>query len=201
MHVPIAGISLLPALFGWPILLYPMHIAFLELIIDPACSLAFENEAAEEDAMRQPPRDPTAPLLGVRLFLQPILQGMGALLLLALGYLWAVGHLPEDQARAAGFTVIVVANLALIFSNLSHRRSALHALRSTNRVPVLVALTAFVFLGATLYVPALAGAFRFLSPSPAVLGGAVALGLGSLLWFEAVKFRAGKHLAVRTGPA
>src|SRR5579864_1596793 len=36
IHVPIAGLSLLPVLFNWPLLLEPIHIAFLELIIDPA---------------------------------------------------------------------------------------------------------------------------------------------------------------------
>ncbi|MFY7855650.1 MAG: ATPase, partial [Rubrivivax sp.] len=44
VHVPIAGMALLPVLLGWPPLLLPMHIALLELIIDPACTLAFENE-------------------------------------------------------------------------------------------------------------------------------------------------------------
>src|SRR5262249_52951314 len=44
VHVPIAGMSLLPALFGWPLALLPLHIGFLELIIDPACSIVFEAE-------------------------------------------------------------------------------------------------------------------------------------------------------------
>ncbi|HEY4956922.1 MAG TPA: HAD-IC family P-type ATPase, partial [Caldimonas sp.] len=64
VHVPIAGMALLPVLLGWPALLYPMHIAFLELIIDPACSLAFENEPPESDVMQRPPRDAEAPLFG-----------------------------------------------------------------------------------------------------------------------------------------
>ncbi|MDO9103147.1 MAG: HAD-IC family P-type ATPase [Candidatus Nitrotoga sp.] len=55
VHVPIAGMALLPVLFGWPALLYPMHIALLELIIDPACSIAFENEPAESDVMQRRP--------------------------------------------------------------------------------------------------------------------------------------------------
>ena len=64
VHVPIAGMALLPVLLGWPVMLYPMHIVFLELIIDPACSMAFENEPAEPDIMQPPPRNPTAPLFG-----------------------------------------------------------------------------------------------------------------------------------------
>ncbi|TJV75197.1 MAG: HAD family hydrolase, partial [Mesorhizobium sp.] len=34
VHVPIAGLALLPLLFGLPILFGPIHIAFLEMVID-----------------------------------------------------------------------------------------------------------------------------------------------------------------------
>jgi Ca2+-transporting ATPase len=98
--VPIAGMALLPALFGWPILLYPMHMASLELIIDPACALAFENESSEPDAMQRPPRDPATPLFDRRLFTQAILEGCGALLVVALAYFGALRLLPESEARA-----------------------------------------------------------------------------------------------------
>lgn len=64
MHVTIAGMALLPPLLRWPVMLYPLHIVFLALVIDPACSLAFESEPAERDAMRKPPRAPDKPLLG-----------------------------------------------------------------------------------------------------------------------------------------
>ncbi|MBE0546810.1 MAG: HAD-IC family P-type ATPase, partial [Rubrivivax sp.] len=79
VHVPIAGMALLPVLLGWPALLYPMHIAFLELIIDPACSLAFESEPAESDVMQRPPRDAAAPLFGGATLWLALLQGLGAL--------------------------------------------------------------------------------------------------------------------------
>ncbi|MDL2338410.1 MAG: HAD-IC family P-type ATPase, partial [Pseudomonadota bacterium] len=79
VHVPIAGMALLPVLLGWPALLYPMHIAFLELIIDPACSLAFENEPPERDVMQRPPRDADAPLFGGATLWLALLQGLGVL--------------------------------------------------------------------------------------------------------------------------
>ena len=75
--MPIAGMALLPVLFGWPALLFPMHIALLELIIDPACSVAFENEPAESDLMQRPPRDASAPLFGGVTLWLALLQGMG----------------------------------------------------------------------------------------------------------------------------
>jgi Ca2+-transporting ATPase len=190
IHIPIAGMALLPVLFGWPILLYPMHIAFLELIIDPACSLAFENEASDADAMQQPPRRVGKPLFDRRLIVQALLQGMGALACVALTYYWAIRILPEGQARAAGFTVMVVANLALIFSNLSHRRSALHVLVSPNRIPLIVTGAALCILLLALYAPAVALMFRFEPLAIGILAFSITLGFASLVWFEMVKFAA-----------
>ena len=62
VHVPIAGLALLPLVSGLPILFGPMHIAFLEMVIDPVCSLVFEAETEEDDVMRRPPRTPDEPL-------------------------------------------------------------------------------------------------------------------------------------------
>ena len=56
VHVPIAGLALMPLLFGLPILFGPVHIAFLQMVIDPVCSLVFEAEAEEDDVMRRQPR-------------------------------------------------------------------------------------------------------------------------------------------------
>ena len=66
VHVPIAGMSLVPVLLGWPLVLLPVHILFLELVIDPACSVVFEAEPEEADVMRRPPRSPHEPLFGRR---------------------------------------------------------------------------------------------------------------------------------------
>ena len=66
VHVPIAGLALLPLLFGLPILFGPIHIAFLEMVIDPVCSLVFEAETEEDDVMRRPPRAPDEPLFSRR---------------------------------------------------------------------------------------------------------------------------------------
>lgn len=161
IHVPIAGMALLPALLGWPVLLYPMHIAFLELIIDPACALAFENEASDAEAMRRPPRRVGAPLLAWHTVLRALLQGGVALLAAALAYAWAHSALPEAAARAAGFAVLVLANLALIFSSLAQRRGVLAQLSASNRAPLLVAAVALATLLLVLYLPPVAAAFQF----------------------------------------
>ena len=186
VHVPIAGMALLPVLLGWPALLYPMHIAFLELIIDPACSLAFENEPAEADVMQRPPRDAEAPLFGGATLWLALLQGLGVLGLVLAAYAWADHRLPEDEARAFAFATLVVANLALIFSNRSGTKSLWVSLRTPN-------LTLWIVVGLALAllrraVPALGrGRAALRAVAGRELAAACALGLLSVLWFEGVK--------------
>jgi magnesium-transporting ATPase (P-type) len=80
VHVPIAGAALVPALVGWPLVLLPVHIVLLELVIDPACSIAFEAEPEDPDLMRRPPRDPKEPLLPARIVVRALLDGILALI-------------------------------------------------------------------------------------------------------------------------
>jgi Ca2+-transporting ATPase len=189
-HVPIAGMAMLPVLFGLPVLLMPMHISFLELIISPACSLAFENESSESGIMSHPPRDVAAPLFERRILLVSLLQGLGAFAMVALAYLWALHHLGETQARAFGFTTLVVANVTLILASLSPRRPAWRALISPNRIPVLVALGALSTLGLALYWPWLTRLFRFAPLTAGEFLLAVAMGGACVLWFDALKWLA-----------
>ena len=188
VHVPIAGMALLPVLLGWPSLLFPMHIALLELIIDPACSIAFENEPAEVDAMERPPRDASAPLFGGVTLWLALLQGLGVLAAVLGAYAWAAPRLPEDEARAFAFATLVVGNLALIFSNRSATRPIWATLRTPNTVLWAVAGLALALLLAALYEPWAMGVLRF-APLPAhELAAACALGLLSVFWFEAIKW-------------
>ena len=177
IHVPIAGMALLPALLGWPMLLYPMHIAFLELVIGPACSLAFEYEASDAGAMARPPRRPDAPLLEHATLAGALVQGVVGLLATALAYAWALQQLPAPAARAAGFAALVLVNLSLIFSNLSAARSALRPRTAGNSVSQLVAAVTCTMLLLVLYVPALGQAFQFGVLGALELGLAVAVSL------------------------
>ena len=188
VHVPIAGMALLPVLLGWPTLLYPMHIAFLELIIDPACSLAFENDPPAADIMQRPPRDAQAPLFGGAALWLALLQGLGVLAMVLAAYAWADQRLPEAQARAFAFTTLVVANLALIFSNRSGTKSLWTSLRTPNKTLWIVVGVAFTFLLLALYTPRAAGVLRFSALPVYELAGACVLGLLSVLWFEVVKW-------------
>ena len=187
VHVPIAGMALLPVLIGWPTVLYPMHIAFLELVIDPACSMVFENEPEESDVMQRAPRDVQAPLFDRSALLLALLQGLGVLALVMGAYAWGSRHLSEPQARAFAFATLVVANLALIFSNRFRQGSWWASLWVPNITLWVVAGLTLTFLMLALYVPALSGLLH-LAPLPLpVMAGALGLGGLSVVWFETLK--------------
>ena len=97
-HVPIAGLAVLPVIFNWPILLMPLHIVFIELIIDPACSMAFEAEPAEPGIMQRKPRAKDARLFDRSTVFIGLLQGVGLLLAVLLTFVFSMrsGHTAED---------------------------------------------------------------------------------------------------------
>jgi Ca2+-transporting ATPase len=187
VHVPTAGMALLPVLLGWPILLYPVHIVFLELLIDPTCSMAFENEAPEPDLMRRPPRNPRAPLLDLPTILNGMLQGAAALATVLAAYRWALDQMPSEQARSFAFSVLVMADVGLIFANRSRTRTILETLRMPNRIVWTVTLTALTALALALYLPVLASVFHFGTLAPAQFALACTLGASVILLFDALK--------------
>jgi Ca2+-transporting ATPase len=184
IHVPIAGMALLPALFGWPVLLYPLHIVFLELVIDPACALVFENEPAEPDAMRRPPRARGSHLFGTAAIGRALAEGLAVLALIAGAYAYAASHLPEEQARAFGYAALVLANLALLLSHRGRGGSALAALRIANPAFWAIAGVALAMLAVTLYVPPAATLFRFAPPDALLAGAAAGVSLATVAVLE-----------------
>ena len=187
VHVPIAGAALLPVLLGWPVLLYPIHIAFLELIIDPACSMVFEGEPSEGDVMQRPPRDPRAPLFAGRSLWLALLQGLGVLAVLIFATAWAHARMDETQLRAFAFTILVLGNLGLMFGNRTQRVAILGSLQTRNRALWGVCGLALAFLALALYQPWLAQLFRFTALSAADLALAAALGFGAGLAVQLLK--------------
>jgi Ca2+-transporting ATPase len=188
VHVPIAGMSLLPVLFQWPLALLPVHIVFLELIIDPACSIVFEAEDEEADIMRRPPRDPRARLFGWRTLTLSLAQGLVVLALVAAAYGVSLRTgLPENEARAFAFTTLIIANLGLIFVNRSWTQTIFTRLAVPNRALWFVTGGALAFLALALNVPALNDVFLFAELGPGHFALAVAIGVVSILWFEGLK--------------
>jgi Ca2+-transporting ATPase len=162
VHVPIAGLALLPLLLGLPVLLGPMHIAFLEMVIDPVCSLVFEAETEEADIMRRKPRNQNDPLFSGRLIGWGILQGSVAFALVGTIFVVALRRgMPEDEVRALTFFSLVLAIVALIFVNRSFGASPLQALRRPNVALALVLPGVAGMLGVTLLWPFARDLFRF----------------------------------------
>lgn len=189
VHVPIAGMSFLPLVFGWPVFLYPVHVVFLEFVIDPACSIVFEAEKSEEGAMRRPPRDPREPLFSLQMLGVSLLLGASVLAAVCLGYGWVVGHgLADREAASFGFAAIVFGNLAMIHATRFRDRLLLDALRSPNPALWWVTGGTLAALGIAIYVPAVAGLFRFAPLAPIYLAFAAAVGIAGVLWYEVYKW-------------
>ncbi len=189
VHAPIAGLSLAPVLLGLPLILLPAHIVFLELIIDPACSVVFEAEQEEPGIMRRPPRRPEERVLDRHTVAIALAQGLVVLALVLAVYgagVWM--GLSEDSIRTLAFTTIVVANLSLIATNRSWTESVVATMRRPNRAFWAVATGALLFLAAALLVPFLAGLFRFGPVTAAQLAVAVAAGVAGVAWFEGAKW-------------
>ncbi len=162
VHVPIAGLALLPLLFGLPILLAPLHIAFLEMVIDPVSSLVFEAETEEDDVMRRPPRAPDEPLFSRHMIGWSLLQGAFAFVLVALIVVMALRRdMPEAEMRALAFFSLVLSIVALVLVNRSFSASLITALRRPNPALVWVLLAITAILGLTLLWPFASDLFRF----------------------------------------
>jgi Ca2+-transporting ATPase len=162
VHVPIAGLALLPLLFGLPIVFGPVHIAFLEMVIDPVCSLVFEAETEERDVMRRPPRAPNESLFSGPWIGWSLVQGGFALVLVTVIYFVALGRgMPEAEVRALTFFSLVVVIVSLIFVNRSFSASLITALRRPNPALGFVLLIVVTILGLTLVWPVAQGLFRF----------------------------------------
>jgi P-type Ca2+ transporter type 2C len=162
VHVPIAGMAMLPLVFGLPILFGPAHIAFLELIIDPVCSLVFEAEVEEDDVMRRPPRNPDEPLFSGQMIGWSVVQGAFAFGLVAFIFIVALRQgIPETEVRALTFFSLVMAIVGLIFVNRSFSASVVKALWRPNPSLRWVLTILAVISSLSLLWPVASHLFRF----------------------------------------
>ncbi|HBF33935.1 TPA: ATPase, partial [Candidatus Sumerlaeota bacterium] len=196
IHIPIVGLSMLPAFFkDWPLILMPVHVVFLELIIDPACSIIFEAEAAEPDTMQRPPRDPKERLFSLKSVGLSLLQGASVLgFLLAVFFFFQTEMHDPDTTRAMVFTTLIIANVLLILTNRSQTRSLWVMLREPNAAVWWVVGGAMLMLTAVLYTPFFRGLFHFSRLALSDVGICLGMGVGSIVWFEIVKAMRRKSL-------
>lgn len=187
VHVPIAGLALIPIMMGWPAFFYPMHIAFLQLIIDPACSIAFENEPADKDIMQRSPRDPLKPLISKGSMIYSLLQGAGVLVICLLTYYFSLQCYSPSYARALTFSSLVMANILLIYANRTQTCSIFATFFIFNKILLGIIGFTLIFLFIIIYVPFFAKVFQFAALSlPQVLVSVGIAGL-SVIWFEILR--------------
>ncbi len=195
IHVPIAGLSLLSPLLGWPLILLPSHIAVLEMIIDPSCGLIFEGTEAEPHIMQRPPRPLGQPMVTGWVLALSIVQGAMVLCGCTAMYYLAVrlGHSPE-RIRAMVFSTLVFANLGLITVSRSWSESALETLWKGGKLLwALIAGTVSIG-GLVLLLPPLQRLFSLAPLSMQDVALCLLLAVGSVVWFEPVKLVLRKRL-------
>ncbi len=189
VHVPIAGLSMIPVFFtNWPLLLLPVHIVFLELIIDPACSLIFEAEEAEDNVMNRPPRRSSERLFSPQTIGVALMQGLSVLVACLGVFLIARVDHTADAARALTFATLVVSFVVIILVNRSWSRSAVAMLRVPNASLRWVVLGTCVFLTAVLSIPFTQRLFHFAPLHIKDLILSLGAGMVCVLWFELMKF-------------
>jgi Ca2+-transporting ATPase len=188
VHIPIIGMSLLPVIFGWPLILLPVHIVFLELIIDPACSIVFEAEPEETDVMKRNPRDPKESVFNWQILRMSLIQGCIVLFItlavFSFGYYFGYN---ASKIRALTFTTLVMGNLSLIFSNRSWSRNVLASLQLPNPALWWVVSGTLIFLGIVLYIPFLCNVFHFGMLNLLDLIICLVAGIFCILCFEVIK--------------
>lgn len=188
VHVPIAGLSIVPVLMpGWPLLLLPVHIALLELIIDPSCTLIFEAEPAEADIMRRPPRNPDERLFSLSSVSIALLQGASVLAVCLLIVWMALPGHGADAARALSFACLVVAFVTIILVNRSWTRSVVSRMHTPNPALWWVIGCTGAFLAAVLAIPSVRSLFSFAPLHIGDLALSLIAGAGCLFWLEIVK--------------
>jgi P-type Ca2+ transporter type 2C len=195
VHIPIAGLALLPLLLGLPLMLTPIHIAFLEMVIDPACSVVFEAEQEEDDVMQRPPRDPVSPLILPKRTLWAALQGFLVFTILAV-LLIAAAHMkmPVPDLRALVFTSLVLMNMGLILVNRSFKASLVRAFLRPNRSLWILFGSVIALLATAVYWHPAQMLFHFGRLHGDDLAVCAVAGFFSLLLLEAIKslwFRSG----------
>lgn len=182
IHIPIVGLSLVPVLLGLPLLLLPMHIVFLELMIDPACSIVFESGIEANDIMTKPPRNITEKVFSFLILETAILQGVSILFFsfASFYFIWYQGAF-EDKARTTCFITLIVGNILLVLKNLGEKKLSFNFLNAMNFPFKILGLSAFLMLVVVVYTSFLRQLFHFTELNFIEFGISVFLGIVSML--------------------
>lgn len=180
VHIPIAGMALLPVVFNLPPVLLPAHIAFLELIIDPTCSTVFEAEGEEKGIMEKPPRKLNKPLMNKKAITLSIIQGLSLLVVVYIFYNFELN-------TSLAFATLILGNLVMIIVNTAKDNSLWHLIKTPNKALWTVVLLALLALSAVLYFPGLHDLFHLQPLNTTNLSLALLAAALLFIWFELLK--------------
>jgi Ca2+-transporting ATPase len=193
IHIPIIGLTLVPLGLGIPPILWPVHLAFLELIVDPVCSIVFEAEPESKNIMSRQPRSLSSKLFSLHILGRSFFQGILALGAVLLVFYW-IGNRGEvaDHARAVAFSSLVFINAALVFAIRSGDESIFARSTRSNKALYWVGAGVLGLTGAVLFIPPVAKLFHFIPPHGIDLAEALGVSVGLLVVFEMMKFVLGR---------
>jgi Ca2+-transporting ATPase len=182
IHVPIAGLAMLPVLMGLPPLMLPVHVVITEMVIDPVCSIAFEGTPEDPRIMQRPPRPVDEGLVGWAMLWRGLVQGGGLLAATLACYVLSLREgMPEETARALAFTALTFGNLLLVWVNASPGVGWRALVSRSFGAFWAVAAAATLAMVAAIAVPALRGLLHFAVPPPGALALSFALVVAALL--------------------
>lgn len=189
VHIPIAGLSLLPVFFGWPLILLPVHIVLLEMVIDPSCTIAFESEKSEPNCMNRPPRKLKDNLFNKKMITISLLQGFSVLIILAI--IFAVSlqlGLGVEKSRAITFIAMIASNVSLIWTNRSWSQSIIGRNKeANNKTIVIITVLVLIVLFLINFIPFLTKLFGFSQLTFIELILSIVVGFLMVIWFEIMK--------------
>lgn len=190
IHIPIIGLVLMPAFFSWlPILLMPLHIVFLELIIDPVCAIAFESEQEEKGIMSRPPRKTNELFFGWNKLFIGLLKGLILFGMVMVIYFISIheGH-SDGEIRAIAFSSLIIGNIFLILTSLSETRNFVSVILEKNIAVIIISIVALVLLMLTVSIPFLNDIFSFEFPGYKHFLSSLIGAIIMLLTFESIKY-------------
>ncbi|WP_288444786.1 cation-translocating P-type ATPase [uncultured Chryseobacterium sp.] len=190
IHIPIILTVSLPLFLGWvfPHIFTPVHVIFLELVMGPTCSIVYENEPMEKNAMKRPPRALTDTFLNWRELTISIIQG----LIITAGILWiyqyslGLGN-DESKTRSLVFSTLIFSNILLSLVNRSFYYSIFESFKNRNFLLTGISVLVLVLLLFILYVKPVSAFFSVTPLEAKELGMTLIVAAISVLWFELYK--------------
>ena len=191
IHIPIILTVALPLILGWvyPTIFTPVHVIFLELIMGPTCSIVYENEPLEKNAMHHPPREMTSTFFNLRELTISIIQGLAITAATLFIYQFSVqkGY-GEELTRSMVFTTLIFANVFLTLVNRSFYFSVFTTFKYRNKLMIIMLSITLLLLAIILYIPSFASFFKITSLNLNHISWAIVTAFISVFWFELYKF-------------